>query len=138
MFTHNSKLRKAGAIGWGITPGMTCVGCKCPCYAFKGQYRTFEKWVLANWETNLALTKSDSFIQEIVGVLLHKRNKLIRVHTEGDFYSQGYFNKWMRIARLFPYKQFYAYTKALHLDFSGLPSNFKIIQYVMVNLRHSK
>ena len=138
MLTQNTKLKKSGdghsnthIWGFGLTPGVTCVNCKINCYAKRGMYRTFAKVVGAHWEKNLSRSSHSSFTMEMYTEILHKpKITHIRVHPEGDFYSQEYLNKWARIARLLPDRQFYAYTKALHLDFSSLPSNFKIIQSI--------
>ena len=131
MLTQNKKLKKSGIWGFGITPGMTCVKCSVPCYAVRGMYNVHSKTCVAKWEANLEHTMSDSFITKMYLELSRKRKCThIRIHTEGDFYNQEYLNRWKRIARIFPDKKFYAYTKALHLDFRNMPKNLKIIQSV--------
>lgn len=50
-----------------------------------------------------------------------------RIHSSGDFFSQDYFDAWVEVARKFPERTFYAYTKAIpfwvkRLD--SLPKNF--------------
>jgi len=37
----------------------------------------------------------------------------VRIHSSGDFYNQSYFDAWLEVAKMFPNKLFYAYTKAL-------------------------
>lgn len=37
----------------------------------------------------------------------------VRIHNGGDFFSQGYFDAWLQVARKRPRTTFYAYTKAL-------------------------
>ena len=52
---------------------------------------------------------------------------ICRVHVGGDFFNQRYFEAWLQVARLFPTKQFYAYTKSIPYWISNLdniPSNF--------------
>jgi len=135
MLTQNSKMRKSGIFGFGLTPGMTCQNCRVKCYAVRGMYNVHAKNCAKHWDENLAATLDDTFVTRMIKAISNKRNVThIRVHTEGDFYSQEYLNKWARIARYFkrvnPDIKFYAYTKALHLDFSSLPINFKIIQSI--------
>lgn len=52
-----------------------------------------------------------------------------RVHSSGDFFSQVYFDAWMDIARAYPERIFYAYTKAIPFWVKRLrtiPKNFKL------------
>jgi hypothetical protein len=126
----------------------TCPGalaCRAVCFAKQGRY------VMPNVKGarahNLALSQDDSFTAFIIGDLARMRSvDTVRIHDSGDFYSQEYLNKWAIIARALPHLTFYAYTKSLHLDFSGLPANFKVTQSLggrfdnLVNLRapHSR
>lgn len=50
-----------------------------------------------------------------------------RIHTSGDFYSQTYFDAWIKVARLYPERTFYAYTKAIPFwlrRIDDIPKNF--------------
>ena len=38
---------------------------------------------------------------------------IVRIHVSGDFFSQKYFNAWVRVAQSHPDVLFYAYTKSL-------------------------
>jgi hypothetical protein len=59
-----------------------------------------------------------------------KRGGTLRVHIGGDYYSQSYFNAWMKAASYFPNVVFYSYTKSIKflLEYitavGGLPKNF--------------
>jgi hypothetical protein len=128
IFTQNEKMRLSKAIGFGLMPGMTCVGCRVQCYAQKGFYAWFARRCVQHWDSNLRLAMSDEFVFDMHIELLRKRAKYVRIHTEGDFFSQSYLDSWKTLARLFPDKIFYCYTKALHLSWDGLPDNFKRIQ----------
>ena len=51
----------------------------------------------------------------------------VRVHVSGDFYSQEYFDAWLRVARNNPTVVFYAYTKSINYWVNrrdSIPSNF--------------
>lgn len=43
-----------------------------------------------------------------------KKAKAVRIHMSGDFYSQDYFDMWIRICRKNPDVEFWAYTKSLN------------------------
>jgi hypothetical protein len=54
---------------------------------------------------------------------------LYRVHSSGDFFTQAYFDAWMDIARRYPERTFYAYTKALPFwvkRLKTIPHNFHL------------
>ena len=121
-------MRKSNAIGFGITPGITCRGCSVDCFGMKGLYKVFERCCVEHWEDNLNLAVSDDFIFTLHRELLRKRAKWVRIHTEGDYFNQSYLDNWFALARLFPEKTFYSYTKALDLDWSDMPANFHRIQ----------
>ena len=54
---------------------------------------------------------------------------LIRVHSSGDFYNETYFKAWLLVAKAFPEKTLYAYTKSLKYwvnNLDAIPENFHI------------
>ena len=58
---------------------------------------------------------------------LPKNAKYIRLHVAGDFFSQVYFDAWLRVAMLNPSITFYAYTKSIPYwlaRIDSIPSNF--------------
>jgi len=42
-----------------------------------------------------------------------KRAKAVRIHASGDFFSQEYFDVWLRTAEKYPDKEFWAFTKSV-------------------------
>jgi len=53
----------------------------------------------------------------------------VRTHVSGDFFSQEYFDAWMRVAEANPHINFYAYTKSLSYwvkRIDSIPSNFTL------------
>lgn len=54
-----------------------------------------------------------------------KNTKLVRIHESGDFFSRGYLNAWIEVAKQNPDLKFYCYSKSLDffLDLV-LPENF--------------
>lgn len=53
----------------------------------------------------------------------------VRVHSSGDFFSQKYFDAWMKVAKAMPNKTFYTYTKSFKFWIKRLnevPTNFHL------------
>lgn len=139
----NSKLVKTSGetvkvIGFGLPADVsfgdgknTCPGalaCRAVCFAKQGTYRF--PAVKASRMANLDATMGDGFVADMITALKRRRSfNTIRIHDSGDFYSQEYYNAWCEIARAFPDRIFYAYTKSLNLDlWSGKPDNLRITQ----------
>jgi hypothetical protein len=54
---------------------------------------------------------------------------LVRLHGGGDFFSQAYFDAWLKVITDTPHVQFYAYTKSINYWMERaelIPSNFTI------------
>ena len=73
--------------------------------------------------------KTQLIVESVKAAGLH-RGGTLRVHISGDYYSQSYFNAWMKAASYFPNVVFYSYTKSIKFlleyttAFGGLPKNF--------------
>jgi len=80
---------------------------------------------------NLRATRREDFVKLMTERLrreVAKGRNILRLHQDGDFYSQEYLEKWKTIARNVPEVTIYCYTKSFHLDWSGLPRNMIVIQ----------
>jgi len=125
----NLKLSKRQAI-WTLPSGITCIGageCAKWCYSRKAE-RCYKR-ARASREWKLEVSKKANFVLVMVNAILNSKRKIVRVHQDGDFYSQDYLEKWKNIARLLPNVTLYAFTKSFELDlWVGLPKNFIIIQ----------
>jgi hypothetical protein len=136
LSSGNTKLNKTSAkagyrvVGFGLPAVDTCPGasaCKGICFATQGTYRF--RAVRAVRAENLAASQGDTFVNDMIAAIRRRRSRnVVRVHDSGDFYSQSYLDSWFAIARALPGKIFYAYTKSLHLDFTGKPDNFQVVQ----------
>jgi hypothetical protein len=102
--------------------------CAGVCYARQGRYM-FPDAIEAR-ELNLGVVRESLPVFELLAVhdLKRIKQRTIRIHDSGDFFSQAYLESWFRVCALFPRKRFYCYTKSLHLDWSACPSNLKIVQ----------
>ena len=52
---------------------------------------------------------------------------ICRIHIGGDFFNQKYFEAWIHVAKLYPDKMFYAYTKSIPywvVNLGNIPDNF--------------
>lgn len=110
--------------------------CAAICYARQGFYRMPN--VAEAKEYNLKQTRNlKTFVPKAIADLQKLKEPIVRVHDAGDFYSQDYLNAWYEIAKAFPDRFFYAYTKSLHLDlWSNKPKNFRLVQSISGKLDH--
>ena len=113
----NLKLSKKVGV-WTLPAGHEVCGRACKgCYAIKAQVQY--KQALAYRIRNYDASKLESFPED----LDLKGCSIIRVHESGEFYSQEYINKWVKIAKRNPRTMFFAYTKRLEeFDFSEILS----------------
>ena len=118
---ENAKLKNQFI--FNIPVSKDICGRKCPgCYALKPQLR-FPTTVLPSRERNYAASLSDDFESRIITELSKTRRtfKSVRIHESGEWYSQAYIDKWVRIAQALPNITFYSFTKRLKdFDFSEL------------------
>lgn len=129
----NKKLSRDILI-FNLPPGKSCLNCKeCykTCYARKA-YRQYPN-VKISWNYNLELAKNDpdKLFNSIANQLKSTKKNIIRIHSSGDFFSQGYIDLWEKIIKNFPNKKFYVYTKVNKLlDFSNIRklNNFNLIK----------
>lgn len=123
----NIKLSKSIGI-FNLPPEITCPGqtelCKAICYAKKAN-RLYTN-ARNNRIHNLECSRSIGFINAILEEIDAESLVLVRIHESGDFYSQAYLNKWIRIAQLRPAVRFLAYTKSYMLTFARAPKNMVI------------
>jgi len=139
LLVRNSKIKKSKhrTFNFGIPAYQSGTGLKtCPnagacakgCYALAGAYRFSN--VAQAFERRLALTLTDEFIDVMLKEIDETRAERIRIHDSGDFYSEEYLDRWVKIMIARPNVEFYAYTKMVSLfkrRLKGLPSNFKVI-----------
>jgi hypothetical protein len=87
--------------------------CHQVCYARQGTYL----WpvVLARHQANLRFVLDDlpgwetAMAAELAAGKF--RDRWVRIHDSGDFFSDAYLQAWLRICRARPWVNFYAYTK---------------------------
>jgi len=100
---------------------VTCPGatpwCRVNCYASSTLFK-LDNVKKAHLE-NLLASLSSNFVDEMVKIIIqrYRRNNrrpiIIRLHVEGDFYSEDYIRKWAEIAKLTAgIAYYYAYTRS--------------------------
>lgn len=146
LLSTNSDLRRDGIFTWSIpalaaklsngTNVKTCPNagaCATVCYARNGTYNFSN--VKGRHTQNLEYILEDPqgwFAQMLEEVSKPKmRDKHIRIHDAGDFFSEDYLQMWLRLARLVPEVTFYCYTKEVSMFkrvlAEGCPDNFKYL-----------
>ena len=99
------------------------------CYAKKAevQYPATRAARAGNYIESLC----DTFTHDAIKILKTRRNKVVRVHESGDFYSTDYIYAWYTIANALQDYTFYAYTKRddllSQIPVSKKPENFTLI-----------
>lgn len=121
------------ALSWSIPSGHTCIGADI-CLAsadretgritngdnqrFRCYSAELERFpsVRARYWANYDAVRGKS-PEEVAAVLecLPAKAHLVRIHTAGDFFSQAYFDGWLRFIRSRPRTHFYGFTKSLPL-----------------------
>ena len=152
---ENAKLK--GIWHYSLPSGHTCPGAKsCLTFAHRETGKITDKQTPVDGQAfrcyaamdearrpNVRKTRWDNFdllkgktISQIVDLIVGsiketglKRGGTLRVHIGGDYFSQIYFNAWMKAASYFPNIVFYSYTKSVHflvrhLNEKQLPKNF--------------
>lgn len=129
LSVNNAKLRKDGIVSFNMLAILDCPAfgpCAQYCYASSNAY-LFPSSIRVR-HANRLMSERPEFEDVAVATLLSlpRRWKYVRLHDSGDFYSQAYLDRWARIidrVRAVRDLRFYAYTKSLHLDFSGLDAH---------------
>jgi len=98
-------------------------GCLKHCY-----YNKFKRLYPAQTpflNNNLRASRRKDFVEEISKLIKKQNIKYFRIHTCGEFYSQEYFDKWVKICKTFPDIIFYTYTKNVDIKVKR-PKNFTL------------
>lgn len=139
---QNRKMMKSSqgetiVFDWALPAIKTCPNadaCKKGCYGLQGAFL----WAstINALENRLSLSK-DRHFPEVMNdcvKMKHKycqkkgKNCVIRIHSDGDYYSAAYLQDWLRVIHSNPDVMFYAYTKMVKLFKNTiLPNNFTSI-----------
>lgn len=144
----NAKLEKS-IITFSLPSGWTCPGAKlCLAKADRltgkirdGRHQSFRCFSAtseaafptvrkARWHNFETLQKCpENRLHELILRDLPAKARLVRIHVGGDFFSQAYFDAWLKVATAKPDIIFYAYTKSLSflVKHNQLPTNLRII-----------
>jgi len=149
IFTYENKKLK-GTYSMSLPSGWTCPGaCKCLAKADRvtGKltngpeqvYRCFSASQEAvypvvreiRWHNFDLLTEAGD-VASMVNLILESLPadaQVVRAQVGGDFFSQAYFDAWLKVAILRPEVIFYAYTKSVPFWVTRqteIPANFKL------------
>lgn len=122
---QNSKLGRLSSFSLPLSScdKSMCKECKKYCYAnyMMRLYPAYRKKMNYNYR----IAKSDKFVSRINDEL--KESSInVRIHVCGDFFSQEYLDKWIKIAKKNPRHLFYCYTKSISLNYNKRPDNFVV------------
>jgi hypothetical protein len=146
LLTQNSDLKKSGIYGWTLPAHWvtlsdgskfnTCPNagaCAAFCYAKNGTYK-FKNVLKAHTDKLELVLKDLEGFKILMNAEISKtkyKNKYIRIHDAGDFFSKEYAKAWIEIAKQNQNVNFYSYTKEVSLfkqELSGsIPTNFILI-----------
>ena len=128
-------------IVWNIPAVVTCpfrtTACEHSCYARKAEC-SYPSCLPCRY-SNLDASKEKAFIDNMIAMIEDLLSKpsykackkiVYRIHESGDFYSQEYFSKWLKIAKHFRDNKklvFVAYTKSVNFV-HDVPANM-VIRY---------
>ena len=146
----NAKLNKQTLI-FDLRAGLCCPGAKdCKamvseqgfliqgkdvkfrCYAATGELRSPQARKVRTHNLNMLKGKTINKMVEIIKksinyyTEINPEAKIIRLHSSGDFFSQNYFDAWVKVANEMPDLKFYTYTKSLHFwtkRINDIPAN---------------
>ena len=85
---------------------------RCYSAAQEAVFSRLYKSVKDNYDQLKAIKTIPELI-DIIESSLPVKAEIIRIHSSGDFYNDDYFQAWVHVARNYPDKWFYAYTKSL-------------------------
>ena len=112
----NKKLGGHRIWGFGLPSGTAavCVGmtptCRAHCYAVRTE--RYRRTAARRYERNLARSRRSDFVRRVWAFLVAHCVRVVRIHTGGEFYSAGYAEQWLRVARRAGRVQFFTYTRA--------------------------
>lgn len=146
LLTQNSELRPDGIFNWSLpafgvtlTNGTTmnvcpnAGACASYCYARNGTYNFSNVKARHIWNLEIILEDIEGWKGRMLEEVQHPRmkNKHIRIHDSGDFFSDDYLVAWLDIARMTPQVNFYCYTKEVsrfkRLVAPACPENFRYL-----------
>lgn len=120
------------AWSWSLPSGTTCPGAELclakvnrltgkmingpkqqfKCYsAMTERYPSVRERYWANFDA--VIHKTSDEVAEVLQSCFPQKAKKVRIHTAGDFFSQEYFDGWLRFIATKPDVSFWAFTKSL-------------------------
>jgi hypothetical protein len=93
------------------------------------QENLFSNVRISRWHNFDLLVAVKDCMYELIDMSLSRKATKVRIHVAGDFYSQEYFDAWLRVAKERPNCIFYAYTKSLVYwvnRLNEIPANFRL------------
>lgn len=140
LVAGNSTMPSSVGI-FNLPPLITCRPsrwCKEHCYGLQGRFVWHTVKQSHAWR--LKESKKNSFVDNIIAEIRRRKSiGYIRPHITGDFYSKGYIDKWVEIAKVFPDIIFRGSTR--RIDFLNymkkrLPKNYVMRESTDISRKH--
>jgi hypothetical protein len=116
----NKKLGGRLIWGFGLPSGRPeiCTGMSAECreYCYARQMERLRPAVLDRYERNLRLSRLPDFEQRVRYFILNHDIAVVRLHVGGEFYSDAYARKWLRVMRRLPAVRFFVYSRGWRDD----------------------
>lgn len=97
---------------WSLPAILTCPGrtelCSSRCYALRGRMKGRQE----PYKANLEAARAPGFVPRLIGEIVRRRARVVRVHVSGDFFSVTYAKAWLRVMRECSDTAFYFYTRS--------------------------
>lgn len=132
MLTMSRGNVKVKANIFNLPSKTTCkANLKCHGYCYSSKAEVQYPAVLPSRENNFQESLKSDFVDNAIKLLKTRKNKIVRIHESGDFYSMDYVIAWFSIANALPEYTFYAYTKRDDIFTEDVlkykPKNFTLI-----------
>lgn len=148
-FTKGNTYLQKGVYTFNLPSGFTCPCAKAcltyanrntgtitrgkdaefTCYAARTErFPTVRAIVWRNYLTLRELKTVEAMANALHDAIPPKATR-IRIHANGDFFSQDYFDAWIEVARRNPHLKFWAFTKSVPFWIArkeSIPSNLKM------------
>jgi len=105
--------------------------CQFRCFAATDEAK-YPAVRMQRWHNFLLLKDAGTIgaMADLIEKSLPKTWAPIRIHVSGDFFSQDYFDAWIKVAKNHPTQIFYAYTKSIPLwvkRLGQIPPNLRLV-----------
>ena len=114
LVAGNDKLSQA-IHHFDLPAALSCPGsselCRAKCYALRGRYLFPQVQERLHWCFETSKRKD---FPKLMTEEIHRKGAafVVRIHCSGDYYSEAYVRKWIKVIRASPNTRFFGYTRS--------------------------